>query len=228
MRTAIVIPVKDPGHCKTRLAALLNTEERRDLAWAMLEDVAGAISESTLARDVFVVTSYERAAGFARSLGFEVVLEERQVSESNSVDHASGILTRAGFDAVLRIPADVPCVLRDDIDELLDERLSPPVALLVPSRDRKGTNAILRAPGVAFQSRFGPNSLALHLQEAESAGVEVRIRECDRLALDIDDPGDLIAFMLKGSGTRTYECLEGLSIRDRLEAATRPAGNNQR
>ena len=46
VRVHALVPVKDLGLAKTRLAAVLTAEERRDLARAMLEDVLAALLAS--------------------------------------------------------------------------------------------------------------------------------------------------------------------------------------
>src|SRR5262245_23450201 len=109
MKTVLLIPVKDPQRAKTRLADLLSADERRALVWAMFEDVTRAASIASPDR-IALVTSYEPAIERARKLGWEVLIEEAQSSESASVDWASRRLAEMGFDAVMRLPADVPLV----------------------------------------------------------------------------------------------------------------------
>jgi 2-phospho-L-lactate guanylyltransferase len=107
----------------------------------------------------------------------------------------------------MRLPADVPLVRPEDIDELLDTRIQSPGALLVPSRDGTGTNAIIRTPPDVFCSRFGPNSLELHRQEAVRAGAECLIKLNERVSIDIDEPADVQLFMEQGKGTETFRLL---------------------
>jgi 2-phospho-L-lactate/phosphoenolpyruvate guanylyltransferase len=214
---AILIPVKDPSHAKTRLADLLSPDERRELVWAMFEDVSRAISSASKPDRVVMVTSYAPAIKRARDLEWDVLIEESQVSESASVDWASGVLAERGFDTVMRLPADVPLVRAEDIDEILAVKLDSPGALLVPSREGTGTNAIVRNPPTLFPSRFGPNSLALHKREAATVGVECTVVENARIALDIDDPADVELLLDAGRGTRTFDLLVEMGIHERLK-----------
>ena len=151
---ALLIPFKDPSRGKTRLAACLSEEERRALAWAMFQDVTEAATCVGRCDAVVIVSSYGPAIQRARFLGFDVIVEQSQHSESESVDAASATLTTRGFDAVLRLPADVPLVRAEDIDELFLSELVPPAALMVASRDGTGTNALFRTPATIFPSRF--------------------------------------------------------------------------
>lgn len=218
---ALLIPIKDPTHAKTRLAELLSEEERRQLAWAMFEDVSRAIATARKPDRVVMVTSFTPAIERARELGWDVLIEESQISESTSVDWASRILSERGFDTVMRLPADLPLVRAEDIDGLLSIELDSPGALLVPSREGTGTNAIIRTPPTLFPSRFGPNSLALHKQEAVRVGVECVIVNNARIALDIDEPADVELLLNEGSGTQAFGALNEISAFGRLQDVRR-------
>ena len=204
---ALLIPVKDPTHAKTRLAGWLSKDERRRLAWTMFEDVSRAVVNASKPDRVVIVTSFAPAVEHARKLGWDILLEESQASESVSIDWASLVLSGQGCESVMRLPADLPLVTPEDIDALLSVEFGSPGALLVPSRDGTGTNAIIRTPPTLFPSRFGSNSLALHKQEAAQVGVECLIVENERIALDIDEPDDIEVLLERGSDTRTVGVL---------------------
>src|SRR5439155_5902007 len=146
MSTVILVPVKDPAKAKARMTPILTAEERSLLAQTMFEDLVAALCALSPERPVVLVTNSEAASVRARSLGWRVLWEQEQISESNSVDRASELLAREGMAAALRIPADVPLIRAQDIDELLSIVPDATSALLVPSWDRTGTNALLRRP----------------------------------------------------------------------------------
>lgn len=214
---ALLIPVKDPTNAKTRLAGLLSEEERRRLAWAMFEDVSRAVTAARHPDRVIMVSSFVPALERARSLGWDVLIEESQVSESLSVDWASRVLSERGFNTVMRLPADIPLVQAEDIDELLSIPLDSPCALLVPSREGTGTNAIIRTPPALFPSRFGPNSLALHREEALRVGVDCMIAINARIALDVDEPADVESLFAEGRGTQALATLNEIGALERIE-----------
>jgi 2-phospho-L-lactate/phosphoenolpyruvate guanylyltransferase len=216
MTTALLIPLKEPHRVKTRLAHLLTLEERQRLVWAMFEDVCLSLAAAKKAEHIFIVTNFQKAAERARAFGWQVLFEEAQESESASIDWASRRLGEQGFKAVMRLPADLPLLQAEDIDQLLSIELKPPMALLVPSGEGTGTNAIIRTPANLFPSRFGPNSLALHQQEAARVGAQCLIVPNRHIALDIDEPQDLEAFLAADKRTNTFGLLEELKIVERL------------
>ena len=151
------------------------------------------VAQVTGGTRVFVASREPRALGWARAQGWETIVETEQISESHSVDAASRLCEERGIGAALRLPMDLPLATAGDIDAILAEAQSPPSAILVPSRDGTGTNALLRSPPTLFPSHFGPNSFAQHLEEAERCGARVKILRNPRIALDIDELDDLHA-----------------------------------
>jgi 2-phospho-L-lactate guanylyltransferase len=214
MNSVILVPVKDMAKAKSRMSPLLNAAERAALACALLEDLIRALRPIPL--PVAVATNSARAAARVRTLGWEVFQEEGQISESSSVDAASKRLAGNGFDAVLRLPADLPLLRTEDVAVLLSQPLPSPSAVMVPSRDRMGTNALLRNPPDVFPSRFGRNSFAEHIREAQAAGAHLRIVENPRIALDLDDPADIAHFLAQPAAGATYRVLLKFRVKERL------------
>src|SRR5713226_473976 len=116
---ALLLPVKDLKHAKKRLTGVLMPEERFGLAEAMQKDTIRAVQGVRRAEKIFVVTNYEPIIRLAEENGWEILREERQISESDSVDDASRLCEDRGVTALLRVPLDVPLVQSSDIDELL-------------------------------------------------------------------------------------------------------------
>jgi 2-phospho-L-lactate/phosphoenolpyruvate guanylyltransferase len=218
---ALLLPIKDLKHAKQRLAGLLTSEERLSLAQAMLVDTLRAVRGARLAEKIFVATNYEPAIRTAEENGWEILREERQISESASVDWASRICAQKNVTGLLRLPLDLPLVRSADIDELLAVECAAPAVVIVPSRDGTGTNAILRMPPTLFPSHFGEGSFAKHLAEAEATGARVIIRRNARLELDVDDEADLRALLQHDlSATQTGHWLTQSGVAERFAAAS--------
>lgn len=220
---ALLLPIKDLRNSKQRLAGVLSPEERFALAQAMLADTIRAVRGARQAPRIFVVTNYGPAMELAEQNGWEVLREESQISESASVDFASRLCVERGVTALLRLPLDLPLVNSGDIDDLLLASPEAPSAVMVPSRDGTGTNAILRTPPTLFPSHFGPDSFTKHCREAEQACALVVIHRSPRLELDVDDASDLRALLRHDlSGMATGQWLEqsGVATRFRTRAAS--------
>jgi 2-phospho-L-lactate guanylyltransferase len=217
---ALLLPVKDLRNAKQRLVGILSPEERFALAHAMLADTVRAMCGVQRADKIFVVTNYEPAMKAARANGWDILAEQRQISESVSVDDASRRIESLGIAAVLRIPLDLPLIQAHDIDELLAIDCSAPAMVIVPSRDGTGTNAILRNPPTLFPSHFGSGSFAKHCAEATAALAQVHHRRNAHLEMDVDDESDLRALLRHDlSGTITGGFLNESGIARRLLAA---------
>jgi 2-phospho-L-lactate/phosphoenolpyruvate guanylyltransferase len=221
---ALLLPIKDLRHAKQRLVGLLTPDERLALAQAMLADTLRAVRGTQKAEKIFVVTNYQPAIQAASELGWEILREEQQISESASVDAASCICAQRGVTALLRLPVDLPLLRSSHIDELLAIECAAPEMVIVPSRDGTGTNALLRTPPTLFPSHFGEGSFAKHCEEAHRAGARVIIRRNEWLEMDVDEGNDLRALVrFDLAGTNTGAWLEQARVRDRLK--TWPAAN---
>src|ERR1700676_97900 len=225
---ALLLPIKDLRNAKQRLAGVLAPEERFGLAQAMLADTIRAVRGVRRAGKIFVVTNYAPAIQAAEENGWELLREERQISESVSVDAASRQCQARGITALLRLPLDLPLVQSSDIDELLALECTAPGVVIVTSRDGTGTNAILRTPPTLFPSHFGSGSFAKHCDAARRAGARTFVRRNARLEMDVDDEADLRALLehdLSGSETGSWLQESGVADRFRLASSmgTRPA-----
>ena len=216
---ALLLPVKDLRNAKQRLVGILTPEERFALAHAMLADTIRAMRGVQHADKIFVVTNYEPAMQAARDHDWTILSEDRQISESVSVDDASRRIESLGFSAVLRIPLDLPLIQSQDIDDLLAIECSAPAVVIVPSRDGTGTNAILRTPPTLFPSHFGFGSFAKHCAEAGVANAQIHHRRNARLEMDVDDEADLRALLQHDiTGTQTGAFLRESGIAQRLSS----------
>ena len=204
MKISALIPIKGFANAKQRLSALLSEPERALLAEAMLRDV---LSQTLAARGLastYVVTGNDRVCAIASSLGAEVIVEEKEQGETEAVTFALAEMKRRGIQAALIIPADLPLLRARDIELVLEQASNhdglSPFALLVPSHDRLGTNALLLAPPDLIQLRFGYDSFSYHLSRVAAHELPLRVLENERIALDIDEPRDLERFIASGDG----------------------------
>jgi 2-phospho-L-lactate guanylyltransferase len=198
MNITALIPAKGFRNAKQRLSPLLGVVEREVLAEAMFRDVLREVVPARGLAGTCVVTGDDKVARIAASFRAEVIRERAESGETNAVNLARAELQQAGCEAVLILPGDTPLVRGADIEEVLAQvpaGAGPPFALLVPSHDRMGTNALLLAPPEIITLRFGYDSFSFHMSQVSAHGLPRRFFENERIALDIDEPRDLQRFL---------------------------------
>lgn len=201
MKVSALIPVKSFTHAKQRLSPILGEGQREVLAEAMLRDVLGRVVRARGLEATYVVTADERVSAIAASLGALVLRDKEERGETEAVRFALRDLKQTGVPAVLVIPADIPLVRASDIEDLVavsSRYDGGPFAVLVPSHDRLGTNALLLSPPDVIGLRFGHDSFSYHLRQAAGRGIPFRVVENARIGLDIDEPPDLERFLSAG------------------------------
>lgn len=212
------IPVKDFVEAKQRLGRVLDADQRRALARAMLLDVLRAVTAAALDH-VWVVTREPEVTALARALGAEPLPEAENRGHSAAVAAAQAAAIRARADAFLTIPGDVPCVTAGEIRTLLGALPGPPAAVFTPSRSGLGTNGVVLAPPGAMRLRFGEPSFDNHLAAARALRLQPRVVPLAGLGLDVDDAADLAALRATGTSTESGRLVAGWRIVERPRAA---------
>src|SRR6266404_1727323 len=213
MKVTALVPVKGFSSAKQRLSPLLDAAGRELLAEIMFRDVLRQVVNAHGLTETYVVTGNDKVAEIAINMGSQVIREKAEKGETAAVDFARLELKQSGCEAVLIIPGDMPLVRSSDIEEILaqiPEGASSPCALLVPSHDRMGTNALLLAPPDIIKLRFGYDSFTYHMSQVSAQGLPLRFFENERIALDIDEPKDLERFLSFGfEDSETHRLVRG-------------------
>jgi len=208
----VLIAAKELAFAKTRLGSRLGAEERKVLAEAMFRDVLAAAVSARLADHVAVISSDRMLLELARGAGALAIDEEFPRGLNTAVRLATGALISAGARAVVTLLSDIPLVTGEDIDAVIESMPDAPGVVLVPSRDRTGTNMIARTPGDVLATRFGSNSLARHLGECRRLKLACELVNLPRPAVDLDLVADLLEFMREPSATNTFRQLARLGL----------------
>ena len=219
----VVMPVKDLANAKQRLAGVLSADERHALFRAMLEDVLSALAAAERLAGILMVTRDPEARALAGRYGARVLAEEANRGHTAASTFGARTLAREGVPGMLQLPADIPLVTPADIEALARAHGPAPAVTLAPSHDQRGSNAVACSPPDLLPLRFGDDSFFPHLRRAHALGIEPQIVQRPGLALDIDTPDDLRAFLATPSATRGYAFLAESGIAERLlEAQSEP------
>ena len=225
MKVSALMPVKGFSNAKQRLNPLLDAADRELFAEVMFRDVLKQVLKARGLAATCVVTGDGKVAEIATSLGAQVIREKAEKGETEAVDFARLELKQLGREAILVIPGDLPLVRSADIEEVLAQipnGAAFPFALLVPSHDRMGTNALLLAPPDIIKLRFGYDSFSYHMSQVSTQGLPVRFIENERIALDIDEPKDLQQFLSfgfeDGESTRTARAMLAAQVAQKFRS----------
>jgi 2-phospho-L-lactate guanylyltransferase len=193
-RTVVaLIPVGDLDGAKSRLGAVLDAEERRDLAERLVrQTIAAALATPGIAETI-VVTPDDEVRAIALELGARP-LRQRGRGLNQGLTEARAEAMAAGADAVIVIPTDIPAIDADLLQPIvaMADDLPGPLVVIVPDRHDRGTNTLLLAPPDVIEFRFGGDSKAAHLAAGTAVADAVVAVVHGPLTLDIDTPEDLL------------------------------------
>jgi 2-phospho-L-lactate guanylyltransferase len=184
----------------------------------MLRDVLHAATGAGLDR-IWVVTREPEVTVLARAFGVEPLAEAENRGHTAAVAAAQSEAVRAGADAFLTIPGDVPCVTAAEIRTLVGALTPGPAAVFTPSRSGLGTNGALLAPPAVMPLRFGEPSFDDHLAAARALRVRTTVVPLPGLGLDIDEAADLAALLETGTATDSARLVAGWDVARRVPVA---------
>lgn len=187
--TTVAIPVRALEGAKSRLGAVLDAEERRDLVVGLLRRVIAAALATPGVVEVLVVSPDPEVLELASAAGARP-LPQRSRGLNPAFQEARDA---AAGERLLLLPGDLPTVTPADLARILaaGDAAGRPSVVLVPDRHRRGTNALLLDPPDAIDPAFGGDSRAGHAWLAGSADAAF-VELAGILELDLDTPDDLL------------------------------------
>jgi 2-phospho-L-lactate/phosphoenolpyruvate guanylyltransferase len=187
-----LIPIGAIDGAKSRLGAVLDAEERRDLALRLASGTIRAAVATQGIDETIVVTPDDEVRELAFREGARP-LRQRSRGLNDGLREARDEAIAAGADAVLVLPIDIPHVSPELLGPLVAEalRASGPLVAVVPDRHDRGTNALLLSPPDVIDFCFGGDSKSAHVEAARARGARVEVLD-GPLTLDLDTPEDLL------------------------------------
>ena len=211
-----VVPIKNFDRAKERLAGILTASERQSLFTAMLEDVLQTLSQCPALTGIVLVTREPQAQILGQRYGARSLIEQSNLGHTAASALGARSLAANKGTSMLQLPADVPLIKPDDINALILAHGNGPAITLAPSRDHRGSNAVLCTPPDLLPLQFGDDSFKPHLAASRALNIEPAVVERPGLALDVDTPDDLVALLEIPSATRTYDYLRSSGIDKRV------------
>ena len=218
-----IVPLKALESAKRRLAGMLSGAERRDLMLAMARDVLAALCQSRRLAGILIVSRTPEADALAQTFSTERFAESPDADLPLALTQASAYLTaHFGARGVMVIPADVPLISPEEVDEILAGHATmegPEGAVtVVPDGENLGTNCLVLSPPDVIGFVFDGKSFRPHVDAAFARGLTPRIVPSRGFALDIDTVDDLRHLLAVGRSSQTGTFLEKSGIARRLAA----------
>lgn len=189
MKIAAIIPVKTFSLAKTRLG--LSSEKKETLCEIMLEEILYTLSISPQIEKTIMVTKEEKAIKIGKKYNTVIIPDNEEKSVNNAVALADKYLLDNQFDASVVFPQDIPFLKTQDIDFMLNYKIPPNFAIVVPSRRFDGTNALVRMPIDLMITHYDEDSYKIHMNTAKEHTRNVALVFVKRIMWDIDNMEDL-------------------------------------
>jgi 2-phospho-L-lactate/phosphoenolpyruvate guanylyltransferase len=215
----ILIPVKHLARAKQRLAAWFDQETRTQLAQTMLLDVCETIAKVQDRMPISLVTSDPFAIDLARRFHFEFMSDHDNPGETEAIARATRVCVARGAESTLVIPADIPLITAQELEQILDA-VPYEGTVLVPAADGRGTNAVLRRPADLFPLSFGNDSFKPHRAAAHATAKPCITLMLPGIALDVDNPSDLRDLAATPGETRSQHLIREWNLDGLPQAAS--------
>ncbi|MFN0041519.1 MAG: 2-phospho-L-lactate guanylyltransferase [Burkholderiales bacterium] len=189
MNVWLVLPMKSLREGKTRLAPLLDIEQRRALLEKMFRHTLEQAAHFPGLERTLVVSASEDTRARAATFGAQVLAEEAGAGLNGAMRQAQQSLRQWGASHMMVVHCDLPRLAENDLRRLAHAADSDQIGI-APDRMRLGTNGLSLASALDFGFSFGPDSFALHLEQARQLGVQPEVVDSPGLSFDVDQPED--------------------------------------
>ena len=188
-----LLPVKDFGRAKSRLAPVLDAAARSALARQLCEHALDTLRSYSEIAGILVISDSEAVLSVAQKYGALGVRETPSAAPrvlGAIVDEGLALIESRGAQAALVLMADLPQLHIAELSPLLHS-LQTHDYVVTPDRREQNTNALaLRLAGRAPTAFGSGDSFRRHTEILSAAGRRVAIHRAPGLALDIDFPED--------------------------------------
>jgi 2-phospho-L-lactate guanylyltransferase len=193
--TRIIVPHRGLSAAKTRLAPVLDPDQRIELARTLLQSVLRVVRKAI--EDVVVISPAAELEPIVEQAGARLVVQ-RGMGLNRGLDQARNDALAGGIQTLGVLHGDLPNLGPDDVRALLEAAAGDRAVAMAPDRAGSGSNGLALRPPDVIGFRFGSGSFAAHQAEALAAGVVPVIVQRPGLAFDLDTPEDLARWLELG------------------------------
>ncbi len=190
-----IVPVKSLRRGKSRLSGVLTDQERTALNRDLLTKTLECLRTIPQIDQILVISYDPEVLARAREFGAMTVQEGRKTNINNALRRATVAAKAYNATKTLIIPADLPYINKEEIQDFLAQEGDPPEIIISSDRHSDGTNALFINPTGILEYNFGPWSFRKHIEQAERKKIKVKIKNMESLTFDLDVPEDLEIFL---------------------------------
>ena len=180
--------MKPVSKAKSRLASVLDPQQRATLSLNMLERVVEAAVSSSLSEVIVLggdsaiqAISESRGVGWRPDGGRGLNGELSAQAQANSETEAASVY----------IPGDLALLTTADLEQALERSDCGRLLTMCPAVGDGGTNGLVIPARSPFQIQLGADSFNRHKNAAERLGLPYAIVETRGFGLDLDTADDL-------------------------------------
>jgi 2-phospho-L-lactate guanylyltransferase len=184
----LLLPVKSLACGKSRLAPALGKAQRRALNEFFLDHTLAVAAQFPGLHRTAVVSSDPDALTEAARYGARTIACG-QSGLNRALTLGRQEVLRGGGVKILILPIDLPLVEPNDLLEVAS--LVAHSVVICPDKAGIGTNAIFLSRRSEIKFKFGEDSCRRHQEETTRCGLVPKLHFNERIARDVDVPGDL-------------------------------------
>ena len=205
----LIIPIKTFKNSKNRLKPNLIDEARIEFCKFMAIDVLKEAIKCNHFDKIIIISKEDRVFDDFNSEKIILIKDNEEKGINQAIQLAIKSLNINNKDSILILHADIPLITRNDLNFITEKaNSSQKIAILVPSKRKDGTNALLLKPPDLITLQFGKNSYEKHLKSLEKIpDLKILSLENENISLDIDTYEDIVDFFNRNSKTLSQKFL---------------------
>jgi len=165
----------------------------------MFTDVLMACSQSKVFDTTWVCCAGDTKY-IPRDMGAWTIQDNEVKGMKHAIDKLIPLANSFGITHLLVIPSDIPLIRSEDFRTMWQVLNENHQAVIVPSREGTGTNAIFCTPPNLFSMEFEGESLDRNIQTMNKKNVKYTTLDLPTVSLDIDTGNDLSEYNKKDEG----------------------------
>jgi 2-phospho-L-lactate guanylyltransferase len=192
MTTWAILPVKPFNLGKSRLHSFLDKEEIYQLNRNLFKSTYRRLEACHEIDKILVVTKDEEILKLVDEWGGVGLPENTSSSLNLAITQAFAYIQKSAESGpVLVIPADLPRMKTEDLDEMFAFPKENQFLVIVPDYNQTGTNALYMSRPALIKPMFGRWSFQKHIRQALRKSINLSVWLNKAVQYDLDTPQDL-------------------------------------